>query len=117
MAIGIMYEFILHCLSSDMFSRLESGAIYCIMAILLDIAVSLCDDEIYYIGVSIGEQLIVSPDSFRLIQLTYPPEHDTYVHTGVRWLKEYRLHSTQRTHPPSCIHPPRFLPLGRSTAM
>jgi hypothetical protein len=36
------------------------------MAILLDIAVSLYKDEIYYIGVSIGEQMIVSPISSHL---------------------------------------------------
>jgi hypothetical protein len=64
-----MYDFILYCLvSPDMFSRLESGAIYCIAAIFLVITVSLHDPEIFNIGIGIGlgielgigEQLIVS---------------------------------------------------------
>ncbi|KAJ7933014.1 hypothetical protein B0H13DRAFT_1856621 [Mycena leptocephala] len=62
--------------------KLESGAIYCIMAILLDIAVSLYKDEIYYIGVSIGEQMINIIPTFTLVYVglnntdyTQPKEH------------------------------------------
>jgi hypothetical protein len=57
-----------------MFSRLESGAIYCITAIFLVIIASQYEPEIYNIGIGIGlgiglgigEQLIVSISHSRL---------------------------------------------------
>jgi hypothetical protein len=49
-----------------MFSRLESGAIYCLAAIFIAVTVSLDDPNIYNIGIGIAQQLIVSPGSFRL---------------------------------------------------
>jgi hypothetical protein len=65
-AIGIMYDFYIVVSTSDMITRLESGAIYCIGAIFMA-TVMLYDPEIFNIGLSIGKQLVVSPDSFRLI--------------------------------------------------
>jgi hypothetical protein len=50
-----------------MFSRLESGAIYCITAIFLVITAALYDEEIYNAGSGIAQQLIVSPGHFSLI--------------------------------------------------
>jgi hypothetical protein len=46
--------------------KIVGGVIYCITAIFLVIAVLLYDLEIYYIGLGIGEQMIVSPISSRL---------------------------------------------------
>jgi hypothetical protein len=64
-AIGIMYDLLLYCLSPDMFSRLESGAIYYITVIVLGITSSL-DLEIYHIELGVVQQLIVSPISSHL---------------------------------------------------
>ncbi|KAJ7854769.1 hypothetical protein B0H13DRAFT_2358338 [Mycena leptocephala] len=50
---------------------LESGAIYCITAIFLVITVSLYDEEIFVVGLSIAQQMIVSPDCYFSFDLTY----------------------------------------------
>jgi hypothetical protein len=60
---AIMYELALghECARPDTLYRLESGAIYCAVAILLVASASL-DDEIFFVGFGIAQQLLVSSD-------------------------------------------------------
>jgi hypothetical protein len=85
-----------------MTSRLESGATYCLAAILLVVTVSLNDPGIYDIGSGIAQQLIASPGSFRMSGLSSLPIPQniiptfTLVYVGMK-NTDYS-HSTADTH-------------------